>query len=126
MKKIIRYIVIMLAGVLSLSSFAQNKLDYVNPFIGTTNFGATNPGAIVPQGMVSVVPFNVTGSAENTWDKDKRWWSTPYSQDNDYFTGRLPRIRGDPGHANYRQSDGQSQRIRIENDERKRVSGLLP
>ena len=87
MKKIIRYIVITLAGVLSLSSFAQNKLDYVNPFIGTTNFGATNPGAIVPQGMISVVPFNVTGSAENTWDKDKRWWSTPYSRDNDYFTG---------------------------------------
>ena len=45
----------------------QKLTDYVNPFIGTTNFGATNPGAVVPQGMVSVVPFNVSGSEENTY-----------------------------------------------------------
>jgi len=72
------------------SSLSQDKrviINYVNPFIGTTNFGATNPGAIVPQGMVSVVPFNVTGSEENTYDKDARWWSTPYSWDNCFFTG---------------------------------------
>ncbi|MDF1546394.1 MAG: GH92 family glycosyl hydrolase [Bacteroidales bacterium] len=66
---------------------AQELVQFVNPFIGTTNFGATNPGAIVPQGMVSVVPFNVTGSDKNTYDKDSRWWSTPYSWDNSYFTG---------------------------------------
>lgn len=69
------------------SSYSQNYTQYVNPFIGTTNFGTTNPGAIVPQGMVSVVPFNVTGSAKNKWDKDARWWSTPYSYDNTFFTG---------------------------------------
>ena len=34
-------------------------IDYVDPFIGTTNFGTTNPGAICPNGMMSVVPFNV-------------------------------------------------------------------
>lgn len=66
---------------------AQELTNFVNPFIGTSNFGTTNPGAIVPQGMVSVVPFNVTGSPENKWDKDTRWWSTPYSFDNTYFTG---------------------------------------
>ncbi len=66
---------------------SQDVIDYVNPFIGTTNFGATNPGAVVPQGMVSVVPFNVTGSAINKYDKDARWWSAPYSYDNKYFTG---------------------------------------
>ena len=72
----------------AIQSFAQKKIiDFVNPFIGTTNFGATNPGAIVPQGMVSVVPFNVTGSEKNTYDKDARWWSTPYSWNNKYFTG---------------------------------------
>ncbi len=65
----------------------DNPVDYVNPFIGTTNFGTTNPGAVVPQGMVSVVPFNVSGSDVNKWDKDSRWWSTPYSWDNSYFTG---------------------------------------
>ena len=44
-------------------------IDYVDPFIGTTNFGTTNPGAICPNGMMSVVPFNVMGSSENTYDK---------------------------------------------------------
>ena len=41
---------------------AQEPADYVNPFIGTTNFGTCNPGAICPNGMMSVVPFNVMGS----------------------------------------------------------------
>lgn len=62
-------------------------IDYVDPFIGTTNFGTTNPGAICPNGMMSVVPFNVMGSSENTYDKDTRWWSTPYEYTNCFFTG---------------------------------------
>ena len=61
--------------------------DYVNPFIGTTNFGTTNPGAVCPNGMMSVVPFNVMGSADNKYDKDARWWSTPYEYHNCFFTG---------------------------------------
>ena len=69
------------------NTYGQSRLDYVNPFIGTTNYGTTNPGAQVPRGMVSVVPFNVTGSDVNLHDKDKGWWSTPYSSDNKYFTG---------------------------------------
>ena len=60
---------------------------YVNPFIGTINFGATNPGAVCPSGMMSVSPFNVMGSEMNTWDKDSRWWSTPYTYENSFFTG---------------------------------------
>ena len=32
-------------------AFAQQPVDYVNPFIGTSNFGTTNPGAVCPQGM---------------------------------------------------------------------------
>lgn len=66
---------------------AKNPADYVNPFIGTTNFGTTNPGAIVPNGLMSVVPFNVMGSANNKYDKDARWWSTPYEYHNSFFTG---------------------------------------
>ena len=84
---IVRFVWILLTGLIVIKTDAQSPLDYVNPFIGTTNFGATNPGAIVPQGMASVVPFNVTGSDKNTWNKDKRWWSTPYSSDNSFFTG---------------------------------------
>jgi len=71
---------------ISMSSFAQ-YVEQVNPFIGSSNFGTTNPGAIVPRGMVSVTPFNVSGSDLNTFDKDSRWWSTPYSSDNSYLTG---------------------------------------
>ena len=60
---------------------------FVNPFVGSSNFGATNPGAVCPNGLMSVSPFNVSGSVQNTWDKDSRWWSTPYSADNSFFSG---------------------------------------
>ena len=74
-----------------VSMKAENKklrpVDYVNPFIGTTNFGTTNPGAVMPNGLMSVVPFNVMGSNDNKYDKDARWWSTPYEYHNVFFTG---------------------------------------
>lgn len=76
---------IALTSVLTVS--AQEPVDYVNPFVGTTNYGTTNPGAVVPQGMMSATPFNVMGSAENKYDKDKQWWSTPYEVNNKYLTG---------------------------------------
>ncbi len=60
---------------------------YVDPFIGTSNFGTTNPGAVCPHGMMSVSPFNVMGSELNAYDKDSRWWSTPYAKENRFFTG---------------------------------------
>ena len=66
---------------------AQEPADWVDPFIGTTNFGTTNPGAVCPNGMMSVVPFNVMGSDENLYDKDARWWSAPYEYRNKFFTG---------------------------------------
>ena len=62
-------------------------LRHVDPFIGTTNFGTTNPGAVCPNGMMSVAPFNVMGSDLNVYDKDSRWWSTPYCHENSFFTG---------------------------------------
>lgn len=71
----------------TLAVTAQQPVDYVNPFIGTTNFGTTNPGAVCPNGLMSVVPFNVMGSDDNKFDKDSRWWSTPYENTNSYFTG---------------------------------------
>ena len=64
-----------------------NVSRYVDPFIGTTNFGTTNPGAVCPNGMMSVSPFNVMGSQLNVYDKDSRWWSTPYCFENKFFTG---------------------------------------
>lgn len=65
----------------------QSLARFVNPFIGTSNYGATHPGAVVPQGMVSVVPFNVTGSSANKFDKEARWWSAPYASENTFFSG---------------------------------------
>jgi len=76
--------------LLAVSPAAEKSfspVDYVNPFIGTTNFGTTRPGAVCPNGMMSVVPFNVMGSADNKYDKDARWWSTPYEYHNCFFTG---------------------------------------
>ncbi len=74
--------------VTAVNLYSQKEpVDYVNPFIGTSNFGATNPGAICPHGFVSVSPFNVMGSDKNVFDKDKRWWSTPYAFENSVFTG---------------------------------------
>ena len=75
------------AAVFGAAASAQTPADKVDPFIGTTNFGTTNPGAVTPHGMMSVVPFNVMGSAENLYDKDARWWSTPYEYHNKFFTG---------------------------------------
>lgn len=68
-------------------SAAADYTQWVNPFVGTTNYGTTNPGAIVPNGMMSVVPFNVMGSDLNRYDKDSHWWSTPYEVNNKFFTG---------------------------------------
>ena len=83
MRKVIFSVAILL--VCTLASAGVN--DYVNPFIGTTNFGTTNPGAVCPNGMMSVSPFNVMGSDLNVYDKDNRWWSTPYTYENKFFTG---------------------------------------
>ncbi|WP_437441011.1 GH92 family glycosyl hydrolase [Sinomicrobium kalidii] len=69
------------------TGIAQNKpVDYVNPFIGTSNFGATHPGAIAPRGMASVSPFNVAGK-QNVLEKDSRWLSNPYVHENTFLTG---------------------------------------
>lgn len=72
--------------IVSYSSFSQQPIDYVNPFIGTSNFGTTNPGPIAPRGMANVTPFNVSGK-QNKYDKDSRWFSTPYEHENTFLTG---------------------------------------
>ena len=77
----------LLAVSLQAGADERRITDYVNPFIGSSNYGTTNPGALCPNGMMSVTPFNVMGSELNRYDKDSRWWSTPYSSDNKYFTG---------------------------------------
>ena len=87
MKKSLFPTIVSLFFLCALDGFSVEPVDCVNPFIGTTNFGTCNPGAICPTGMMSVVPFNVMGSDLNRYDKDKRWWSTPYDNTNSFFTG---------------------------------------
>ncbi|MEM6380368.1 MAG: GH92 family glycosyl hydrolase, partial [Bacteroidota bacterium] len=71
------------------SLIAQEFVDFVNPFIGTSNYGATHPGPVMPNGMVSVVPFNVAfkKGAENQFEKDSEWHSRPYVSENKFLTG---------------------------------------
>ena len=81
-----RVFILLVIFSIQCSVLAQKPVDYVNPFIGTSNYGATNPGAIAPRGMVSVSPFNVAGP-QNTLEKDSQWLSNPYVHENTFLTG---------------------------------------
>ena len=80
-------VTIILLWALITNSIAQEPTELVNPYIGTSNYCATHPGAVTPNGMMSVTPFNVMGSDLNIYDKDNRWLSTPYESNNRFFTG---------------------------------------
>nr|WP_156129443.1 GH92 family glycosyl hydrolase [Flavobacterium sp. AED] len=67
--------------------YAQQPADFVNPFIGTSNYGAAYPGPIAPRGMASISPFNVAGSQNLPLEKDSRWLSNPYVNENTFLTG---------------------------------------
>ncbi|KQW99629.1 GH92 family glycosyl hydrolase [Flavobacterium sp. Root420] len=71
----------------SISIFGQQPADLVNPFIGTSNYGATSPGPIAPRGMASISPFNVAGSKNRPLEKDSQWLSNPYVNENTFLTG---------------------------------------
>lgn len=89
MKQIISTLSTLLLILSAATAFAQtsDNTRYVDPFIGTTNYSVCNPGAVLPHGLMSVVPFNVMGSDLNVKDKDSGWWSAPYEYTNKYFTG---------------------------------------
>ena len=80
-------ILFLIASVCIKAQAQSDNTQYVDPLIGTADYSATHPGAVVPHGMMAVVPFNVTGSELNRYDKDTRWWSTPYDIRNKYSVG---------------------------------------
>ena len=80
-------IIALLTLCTTLSAQERDYTEWVDPFIGTADYSATHPGAVVPHGMMAAVPFNVTGSELNRFDKDNRWWSTPYDIRNKYSVG---------------------------------------
>ena len=52
-----------IAALLTLAAgnvTAKDNVDYVDPFIGTTNFSICNPGAIRPHGLMSVSYTHLT------------------------------------------------------------------
>lgn len=51
-----KYINLLLTGIILLASCQRSLTDYVNPFVGTDGHGHTFPGAILPFGMVQVSP----------------------------------------------------------------------
>ncbi|MBI9061190.1 MAG: GH92 family glycosyl hydrolase [Marinilabiliaceae bacterium] len=69
------------------NGISQSPADFVDPFIGTSNYGATYPGAVVPWGMVSVVPFNVSPHKGNEYSNTNDWCSNPYVNNNNWLTG---------------------------------------
>lgn len=87
MKKLLTIVALSVACSLQAQ---KQPVDYINPMIGTSNFGATHPGAVVPRGMLSISPFNVafdTTGEKNLLEKDSRWLSNPYVNENNFFTG---------------------------------------
>lgn len=66
---------------------AKEPAAWVDPFIGTSNYGATFPGPVMPWGMVSVVPFNVSPAKGNEYSNTNDWCSNPYVHPNKVMTG---------------------------------------
>ena len=82
-----RLLLTLLVTISCSTLWASKPTQWVDPFIGTADYSVTHPGAVVPHGMMAVVPFNVTGSELNRFDKDNRWWSAPYDIRNKYSVG---------------------------------------
>lgn len=61
---------------------SQPPSDYVNLFIGTSNDGNTNPGAVLPWGMASIAPFN----CYDTLNPDA-WCRSTYLYGQEYISG---------------------------------------
>lgn len=82
-----RFLFALVFSITGLALGQDSVVDYVNPFIGTSNFGTTNPGPIAVRGMANVSPFNVAGLQNLPLEKDSRWLSTPYVHENTFLTG---------------------------------------
>lgn len=79
---------VLFACLVSLTALAQKPAaSYVNPFIGTSNFGATQPGPVVPYGMVSMSPFNTINMPGHKVHIEGGWCSTPFVWENKFVAG---------------------------------------
>lgn len=79
-----RKILGLILGLISVGASGQS--GYVNPFIGTSNYGVTQPGPVVPGGMVSISPFNTIPNPDHKIHTNN-WCSTPYVYENKWMIG---------------------------------------
>lgn len=86
MKKIIFTALLLSFGVASTMAAEKSPASYVNPFIGTSNFGTTQPGPVVPGGMASMSPFTTWAHADHKINTNG-WCSTPYVFENPWCIG---------------------------------------
>ena len=56
MRRLIKYMLLLITPCISTNLYAQKYTRYVDPFIGTSATGHTFPGATVPFGMVQLSP----------------------------------------------------------------------
>ena len=62
--KNLRWLALLVAGLVSTICGAKSAVDFVNPMIGTAEHGHVYPGATVPFGLVQVSP----DTRDGTWD----------------------------------------------------------
>lgn len=84
-----KFILLTATALFTLGSVTAQKTaaDYVNPFIGTSNYGATQPGPIVPYGMVSMSPFNTIEMPGHKIHVNGPWCSTSFVWENKFVAG---------------------------------------
>lgn len=89
MKKMILGALLLSMSAIQNPLWAQDKspTDYVNPFIGTSNYGCTVPGPAMPGGMVSMSPFNTIPRGSEHKVHTDSWCSTSYTWDNKWMIG---------------------------------------
>jgi predicted alpha-1,2-mannosidase len=84
-KKTMIFILLFISGILS----SQNRVNYVNPMIGTVRMGHTFPGACVPHGVVQLspdtdtIPHNFNG----VYNKDAYKYCAGYQYDDPTIVG---------------------------------------
>ncbi|MDR1098041.1 MAG: GH92 family glycosyl hydrolase [Tannerella sp.] len=96
-KKTIILLLLFIGGTVS----AQNKVNCVNPMIGTVKMGHTFPGACVPHGMVQLspdtdtIPHNING----IYNKDAYKYCAGYQYDDPTIVGFSHTHFSGTGHA---------------------------
>ncbi len=73
-----RYLLSLFIAILSLTATSQDLTDYVNPFIGTSRGGNTNPGAVMPWGMASLSPLNSYDTLSNVNMTSPYYYGKPF------------------------------------------------